>query len=368
MANRIIHEATATMVGYGEILPSDYTEGEKLPVGIFMHGIGEKAPDKTLTAAVDFHYWLKTAVDKKRMIWLVPQDNGQNLFDDKELVQLIPIIKKYWDGRLILAGLSRGGGTTISTIMSNSILKTMVSCYLIMCPPTWEGMDEKLVAVDDTPTWIFAGAKDAADPATKIDRIINTVDDILKAGRKKNFYFSVFPNDDHNIWTEVMGRIGVPPISPADGAASVKGFNTVTKIVNGVPTSAPVAIELQTVNNPAVDVYDFALLQRKGDYKPLPLLSDKPEEEPAPIPMPPVVVPPVVTPPVTPPATPVFFRNFIDTRPVFGITWSDGTKTTWRMPTGTTIKEVYTAGDAKTDKQYLKIVHSAGSQTFGPKK
>lgn len=285
MSRTIYNEKTSTMPGYGEVFPDTYKEGDKLPVIVFLHGIGEIASKKSLKSAVDFHSWFKKAANVKNIIAILPQDDGSNLFDDKELVQLIPVIQKYSNGQVCLSGLSRGGGTTISTIMSNSTIKKMVCCYIILCPPTWEGMDEKLFASDNVPVWLFAGAKDVADTATKIDRMVNTVDDIRRAGRTKDFYFSVFPNDDHYIWTEVMGAIGKPPITPTNGAKSWKGLNTVTKIVNNVSTSAPVAIEVECLNNPACDVYDFFLLQHRDNYKPLPLAI---EAQPEPIPAPPV--------------------------------------------------------------------------------
>jgi hypothetical protein len=72
--------------------------------------------------------------------------------------------------------------------------------------------------------------------------------------------------------------------------------------------------------------------------------------------------------PIPAPTASVYFKNFIDTRPVFGVTWSDGTQTVWRLPAGATIKEVYTNGDAKASGQYLKITYSTGSKVFGPKK
>lgn len=285
------HPKTSTMPQYVEYFPQDYVEGEKLPVDLFFHGIGELIGKKTLDEFADFHSFLKKGTDKKRIITVLPQDDGSNLFDDKEAVQLMSVIDKYCNGQLFVCGLSRGAGTSISIAMSNSTVKVKTCGRIIMCPPTWEGMDEKLF--DDVPTWIFAGAKDVADTATKIDRMVNTIDDIRRAGKGKNMYLSVFPNDDHYIWTEVMGAVGVPPINPANGAKSWKGFNTVTKVVNGVNTSVPVAIEVECVNNPAVDVYDFLLLQKPGDYKPLPLLSEVPTPAP---------------PPVTPPTTKTLMR------------------------------------------------------------
>lgn len=259
---------TSTLPPYVEIFPNDYKEGEKLPVDFFLHGIGELTTKKTLDEFASFHTFLHKGVDAKRIIQVLPQDDGTSLFDDKEVVALLPVVDKYCNGQLFISGLSRGAGTTMSIIMSNSVVKAKRTASIIMCPPTWESMNEFLF--DDKPTWIFAGALDDADPtshSTRIDRQVNTIDDIRKAGKGKNLYFSVFPNDDHYIWTEVMGAVGVPPINPTNGAASW--------------TAGGITVEC--VNDPACDVYDFLLLQKPNDYKPLPRKSTI---QPAPVPAP----------------------------------------------------------------------------------
>lgn len=270
-------QKTSSMPGYGIIFPSGYVEGTKLPVEVFLHGIGEISTKKTLQQCVDFHFWFKTAADKKKMIYILPQDDGTSLFDDKELIQLMPTIQKYSNGQVTLSGLSRGAGTCLSVAGTDSAINPIITGMIVICPPSWEGMNEAKIAAKLYPIWWFHGAKDAADPGTYITRAINTVDDIRRAGRTKNFYFSVYPSGTHYIWNQVMNSIGVPPITPANGANSWSGKNT----VNGTEVS----ITVPCVNNPAVDVYDFMLLQKLGNYKPLPLLTDV-VEPPAPSPTP----------------------------------------------------------------------------------
>ncbi len=151
-----IHELSAILPPYGEIFPQDYQEGERLPVQFFMHGIGELATKKTLTAMVAFHKWLQTAADKKRIIYVLPQDDGKSLFDDNEILKLLPVIEKYSNGQVCLSGLSRGAGTTLSIAGSTSPVKKVICCYIAMCPPTWEGMNEKALQELEEPLWIFA--------------------------------------------------------------------------------------------------------------------------------------------------------------------------------------------------------------------
>lgn len=336
------HPRTSTLPPYVEIFPNDYTDGQKLPVDIFLHGIGETTTRKTLQEFADFHRFLHKGVDAKKMIQVLPQDDGVSLFDDKEVVALLPVVEKYGNGQLYVSGLSRGAGTAMCIIMSNSVVKAKTCGRIILCPPTWEGMDEKLF--DDVPTWIFAGAKDVADPATSIGRQVNTIDDIRRAGKGKNLYFSVFPNDDHYIWTEVMGAVGVPPINPGNGASEWKGKNT----VNGVS----VEVTVKCVNNPAVDVYDFLKLQKLGDYKPLPLLSD----------------PAAPAPTADPVDTAAYYSKFIYTGDgSFKVTWSDATTTSFKIPSTDGINVLYN-GNIE-GREYLALQLKSGiKKLFGPKK
>lgn len=338
-----ITQKTATVCGYGEYFPAVHQDGDKRDVLIFLHGIGEILSKKTLEQAVAFHAFFQKVADFTGMIIILPQDDGTSLFDDKEVVQIMPHVRTYAK-RIYLGGLSRGAGTSLSIKCSRtSSVKQYISGYLFICPPTWEGMDEVGFAMDDTPSWWIHGAKDQADPATYISRAANTVDDFRRAGAK-NFYFSIFPSDDHYIWIEVLTALGYPPVSPINGAASWSGKNT----VNG----QTVDITVQCVNNPALDVYSFLRLQTKGQpYKPMPLLSDGPMPVPPPIPAP-------------TPSTMKYFKNFYQSGPrIYQIVWKDDagneTKETWKIAADDEMKEQYTNNNAD-GRQYLKVVTVKG--------
>lgn len=84
-----------------------------------------------------------------------------------------------------------------------------------------------------------------------------------------------------------------------------------------------------------------------------------------------------VTPPPPPPAPPQYFKSFIFTPPVFGITWTDGTNTSttiYSIPSGYVIDQLYTnmiTSDGEL-REYLKLDMLNGatplSKTFGPRK
>jgi hypothetical protein len=84
-----------------------------------------------------------------------------------------------------------------------------------------------------------------------------------------------------------------------------------------------------------------------------------------------------VTPPPPPPAPPQYFKSFIFTPPVFGITWTDGTNTSttlFSIPSGYEINQVYTnfsSVDGEV-REYLKVELLSGAtplnKTFGPRK
>jgi hypothetical protein len=333
MATTQVFQATSTMPAYGIIYPHHYVNTRKWPVCVFCHGIGESGNRKSIQQCVDFHGFLKTLADINGVVFVLPQDADADVFGDGEIVKVWSKAKAISDGRLGLGGLSMGGGGTLSVHMSNATINDDVTFYFPICPPSWESMDERMVADDKVPMWSFMGAKDTA---VSIASFTNTMGDIIAAGRKENFYVSIFPNKDHYIWGRVMETR--PPITPAEGVRLYGG--------------------IECVDDPAVSVMEYFLMQWPNDYKPLPRLSDQAEPIPAPTPTP------------VPTADPVYFRNFIYTPPVYGITWSDGTKTTWRMPDMATIKEQYTNGDAKLDKQYLKVVYVndgvTSTKVFGP--
>lgn len=334
----------------GAIVPDIWTETWKGPTFNFHHGIGENRTKKTLQQCIDFHSFLDKWADGlagEKIMFILPQDQDANVATTAQVKEGWLLADKWTDGRKGIGGLSMGAGETLVNALSTlyTTLLFNATCVIPVCPPSWESMNELPVAQSDIPWWAFMGVKDAA---VTIASFVNTMGDIIRAGRTKNFNVSIYPDSDHYIWTSVYDK--VIPVSPVVGAKDSSG-----KIITGLKSYTGIA-DWAMVNDPSIRPMEYFLMQRKGAFKPLPRLSDvQPQPIPEPVPAP------------TPTPTDVFFRNFIFTPPVFGITWSAGPETIWRLPSGVTIKEMYTAGDPKTDKQYLKVVHSEGSKVFGPK-
>lgn len=239
--------STATMPAYAVFLPDGYNPAKKYKTNIFLHGIGESK--KSMQDFIAWGGWngLKLSCDKYNMVILLPQNHNANIFADGEVNKIydLAIANYSIDGNIGLWGLSMGAGAVMSVAATTLPQLSHFASFVALCPPTWDGLNFKNIALSGVPLWIFAGAKDVADPATKIERITKSVNAIKAAGRTKDFYFTVFPLDDHQIWPEVLGAVGVP-------AATVNN-----------------AIEF---NNPAWDIYQFGNAQKKGGpYVPIPL-------------------------------------------------------------------------------------------------
>lgn len=321
------HSATSTMCAWGRIKPVGLIG--KRRKSVFLHGIGESGTKKTIRECVDFcaNAGLRRAVEQYGIEYIIPQDADANVSTAPQIQQIMNIVNENSDGSPSLGGLSMGGGITSSLVMSSSALRKVWASFYTLCPPTWSAMDQAAAAQLEQPWWIIHGAKDQAASATSINVITSTVNDLIKAG-KKNLYFSVFPNDDHYIWNEVLGSIGQPFINPLNGAS---------KWTNSAGT-----ITVPCVNDPAVDLYQFLLMQSMGVYKPLPLLSSMPPEvEPTPQPIPP---PPPPTTPTTPAVDPRTIKlvaasdynrgdlDFVECE------WTDKVPTIYRCPVGKKIR------------------------------
>lgn len=309
---------TSTMTGYLEFLPNSHTEGKKY-TRIFnvKHGIGECLNRKSLASFASFggHEGIQRAVDLYNVPALLPQNRSdENIFGHGEAKQMIALSREKYltpDGEIISMGLSMGGGATM--LDSQSSYRGEYSCFIALCPPTWDGMGFQVNADDDTPLLILAGALDQADGATMIARQVETVATIRRRGRKSNFYFTVFPKDDHQIWPEVYGAVGVPFATPLNAALQWSGKDDLNN---------PVTV--QCVNDPAEDIYSFALKQKRGAFLPLKRLSGV---QPIPVPTPTPAPTPAPSTPVTIKEGGIMITGTNATQvAVASIDWSNGVK------------------------------------------
>jgi hypothetical protein len=268
------------------IFPQRYVAGKKYPTFNFHHGIGENAlsdTNNTLDEFSEFHRFLDKWADGlggEEMIFILPQDQDSNVATTQHVAEAWKWADQYTDGRKGIGGLSMGGGETMQQFMSGLYTKYPDATFILpICFPSWESLDEKPLALDKRPFWAFMGVKDGS---VTIGSFVNTIGDIIAAGRKpdSNFYVTIYPNRDHFIWSTVLGS--VVPVSPNTGALDANG-----KTIYGLSKYAGIA-DWAMVNNPAITPIAYFLMQWPNNYKPLPRLGEVVvvPEPPAPTPTP----------------------------------------------------------------------------------
>jgi dienelactone hydrolase len=336
-----IYPKTATFPAWFVILPDGYDPAKRYPVIQFQHGIGESGNKKTITSMSAFggYAGLRKAADEHQIISVHPQNpTDTQPFPVSEVKKVFQMIKeKYSDGRVGLWGLSHGGMCVLNTMADYAFVNQSYCSLVPICPGNYEAMNEWNMAKALPSTWIFGGGVDTAvTPA----RLTNTVHDLIKAG-KKNLYYSVYPNDDHIIWPEVLGATQLPPVTPSNGAKQWSYTDTDGKIYT-VPC----------VNDPAQNVYTHFLAQKIGLPMPLKRLSDS-----APVPVPP------------PPTGEAYYsEEFIYTGDgAMRVHWTDTTSTSYKIPAGDTVEMIY---QRKLNGRPYIVLQTKGGirKVYGPKK
>jgi predicted peptidase len=182
---------------YLEYIPSNHEQTEKLPLLIFLHGMGERGDD---LSKVKFHGPPSFLDDKKDFpfICISPQC-PDSLYWKKEI--LLPfyeeIIAKYPidKNRIYITGLSMGGFGTWTSIIAKPDL------FAAAVPICGGGDKSKLESIKSMPIWAFHGAKDDVVPLIRSQEM---VDGLKKLG--SNVKFTIYPEASHNSWTETYNN------------------------------------------------------------------------------------------------------------------------------------------------------------------
>ncbi len=184
-------------VHYWEYVPSEKQSAEKLPLLIFLHGMGERGNDLNL---VKFH-GPPSFLDNKKdfpFICISPQCPDSVYWNEDLLLPFYDeIISKYPvdKNRIYITGLSMGGfGTWASVIAKPNLFAAAV-------PICGGGDPSKLESIKSIPIWVFHGAKDDVVPLTRSQEM---VDGLKKLG--SNVKFTIYPETTHNSWTETYNN------------------------------------------------------------------------------------------------------------------------------------------------------------------
>jgi len=189
-------------------LPKDYgvQKSKRWPLILFLHGAGERG---TNIWKVAVHGPPKIMKDKPDFPFLVisPQcPENQRCDNDVVLALLAEVPKKYKvdQGRIYLTGLSMGGYGTWSLGLTHP------ERFAAIAPICGGGDPLALLLADrkrvnglkTLSVWAFHGEK---DPVVKLEESQRMVDALKKFGGKE-VELTVYPEADHDSWTETYNN------------------------------------------------------------------------------------------------------------------------------------------------------------------
>ena len=186
-------------VNYLLSFPDNYAGAKKLPLLIFLHGMGERGDNLNL---VKKHGPPKLVKDKNATGFIIvspqcPKTEYWNIEKLSKLLDHILATTRADPKRVYLTGLSMGGFGTWSWA---AIQPERFAAAIPICG----GGDPRSMGkrLTNVPIWAFHGGKDRTVP---LARSQSMVDAIKKAGGKK-VKLTVYPNAGHNSWTKTYAN------------------------------------------------------------------------------------------------------------------------------------------------------------------
>jgi len=177
--------------------PKNYSELEKHPLILFLHGAGERGDNLDL---VKVHGPAKLVDQGKDFPFIIvsPQCPINKRWDVNELVALLDeVVSKYKvdESRIYVTGLSMGGNGTwrLASEIPNRIAAIVPICG-------W-GDPFAAMMMGKLPAWVFHGAKDQVVPLSSSEMMVETMKRI-----GAEIKFTIYPEANHDAWTETYNN------------------------------------------------------------------------------------------------------------------------------------------------------------------
>jgi len=185
-------------------LPKGYAndKSKQWPLMLFLHGAGERGSDLAKVTVHGPPKLVKQNADFP-FILVSPQCPTGQIWSDEALIDLLDqVIKKHQvdQSRVYLTGLSMGGygSWSLGLRYPERFAAIAPICgggdYLPVLLPA----PGKQAALKRMPVWAFHGAKDSVVPLSETERMVSA----LKQAGNQNVKMTVYPEADHDSWTE----------------------------------------------------------------------------------------------------------------------------------------------------------------------
>jgi predicted peptidase len=189
-------------------LPKEYDakSSKRWPLMLFLHGAGERGTDLQRVAIHGPPSLVKQGKSFPFII-VAPQCPNDERWQNDSLVKLLDHVMAEYKvdaGRVYLTGLSMGGYGTWKLALAYP------EKFAAIAPICGGGefidallaSRTKAAALRSLPVWAFHGAKDQVVPLAESERMVNA----LKKAGVKDVKLTVYPEADHNSWTETYNN------------------------------------------------------------------------------------------------------------------------------------------------------------------
>lgn len=212
--------SNGTFIGFYQYTPVDYNPtGEKYPLIIFLHGIGERGNGTTDLPSVANNgvpKYIKNG-HKMRFFWngkwqtflvlspqLSPNYGWWYNFYVEEMIKYAKANLNVDTNRISLAGLSLGGGGVWS-YPKESLAKAKQLNAIAPCCPTCETVDNCNITQANLPLWAFHAQNDGTTPANCTSATIDKLNDNCGAAVKA--YKTIWPDGGHGVWDRAFDTV-----------------------------------------------------------------------------------------------------------------------------------------------------------------
>lgn len=184
----------------------DMQSSKRWPLMLFLHGAGERGTNIQRVAIHGPPSLVKQGKEFPFIIVAPQCPEGERWQNDSllKLLEQVMAEHKVDAGRVYLTGLSMGGYGTWKLALAHP---EKFAAIVPICGGG-EYLDAllasrtKAAALRSLPVWAFHGAKDTVVPLEESERMVN----VLKKVGVKDVKLTVYPEADHNSWTETYNN------------------------------------------------------------------------------------------------------------------------------------------------------------------
>ena len=186
-------------------MPGKLTGKEKLPVILFLHGIGQRGEGGFVKGAAAL--LIRQYLERLPAIVLLPQCEQGRYWSDPEMERMVMATLKEAvaefkadPGRLYMIGVSMGGyGAWHIASQHERTFAAIVSICGGSPLRTADRFESIARRVGQTPAWVFHGADDRVVPVSESRRMVAALKDA-----RGNVRYSEYEGVGHNVWLNAM--------------------------------------------------------------------------------------------------------------------------------------------------------------------